>query len=58
MDLFTPVVNEALQHPNFRRLRANRNGYDWDVLNDWARGFVDRDGKFVAEFQRTFDTCF
>ncbi|TKV80133.1 glycosaminoglycan attachment site [Bradyrhizobium elkanii] len=58
MDLFTPVVDETLQHRNFQRLCANQNSYDGDVLNDWARGFVDRDGKFVAEFQRTFDTCF
>ena len=28
------------------------------MLNDWARGFRDRDGKFVQEFQRTFDSCF
>jgi hypothetical protein len=58
MDLFTPVVDEASQHPNFRMIRAHQNGYNCDVLNDWARGFVDRDGKFVDEFQRTFDTCF
>jgi hypothetical protein len=28
------------------------------VLGDWARGFRDRDGKFVQEFQRSFDPCF
>jgi hypothetical protein len=58
MDLFTPIVSEELQHPNFRSICAHKNGYNWDVLNDWARGFKDRDGKFVHEFQRTFDTCF
>jgi hypothetical protein len=58
MDLFTPVVNEALQHSNFRSICAQKNGYNWDVLNDWTRGFKDRDGKFVYEFQTTFDTCF
>jgi hypothetical protein len=58
MDLFTPIVTEALQHPNFRSICAQQNGYNWDVLNEWARGFKDRDGKFVHEFQRTFDTCF
>jgi hypothetical protein len=58
MDLFTPVVSEELQHPNFRSICADQNGYNWDVLNEWARGFKDRDGKFVYEFQRTFDTCF
>lgn len=29
-----------------------------DVLQDWARGFVDRDGKFVEEFQTTFNSSF
>jgi hypothetical protein len=58
MDLFTPIISEALQHPNFRSICAQQNGYNWDVLNDWARGFQDRDGKFVFEFQKTFDTCF
>lgn len=28
------------------------------VLNDWVDGFVDRDGKFVSEFQRTFNSSF
>lgn len=58
MDLFTPIVSEALQHPNFRSICAQQNGYNCDVLNEWARGFEDRDGKFVFEFQRTFDACF
>jgi hypothetical protein len=58
MDLFTPVIRADLQHPNFRSICAQQNGYNWDVLNDWARGFQDRDGKFVQEFQRTFDTSF
>jgi hypothetical protein len=58
MDLFTPIISEELQHPYFRAICAHQNGYNCDVLNEWARGFKDRDGKFVYEFQRTFDTCF
>jgi hypothetical protein len=27
-------------------------------LNEWVRGFEDRDGKFVKEFQTTFDSSF
>jgi hypothetical protein len=27
------------------------------VLSDWAAGFVDRDGKFVLEFQTTYEAC-
>jgi len=58
MDLFKPVVEQARQHPNFRNLLAIANGFTLDVLNDWARGFVDRDGKFVEEFQTTFNSSF
>jgi hypothetical protein len=32
--------------------------YVCDVLSDWARGFVDRDGKFVREFQTSFNSAF
>lgn len=45
-------------HPNFRSILATGNGYNIDVLQDWARGFVDRDGKFVEEFQTTFNSSF
>jgi len=29
-----------------------------DVLQDWGRGFQDRDGKFVKEFQTSFEPSF
>jgi hypothetical protein len=58
MDLFTPVVSEEAQHPNFRSIWKQANGFNCDVLNEWARGFRDRDGKFVKEFQTTFDSSF
>jgi hypothetical protein len=58
MNLFKPVVEEARRHQNFRNLLAIGNGFTLDVLNDWARGFVDRDGKFVQEFQTTFNSSF
>ena len=58
MNLFKPVVQEARQHQNFRNLLAIGNGFTLDVLNDWVRGFVDRDGKFVQEFQTTFNPGF
>ena len=29
-----------------------------NVINDWADGFIDRDGKFVKEFQTTFNSSF
>jgi hypothetical protein len=58
MQLFEPIVDDAQQHPNFRALLLRRNGYTLDVLQDWARGFVDRDRKFVHEFQTTFNSSF
>lgn len=58
MRLFDPIVAESLQHPNFRNILAIGNGFNLDVLNEWAKGFVDRDEKFVKEFQTTFNSSF
>jgi hypothetical protein len=58
MQLFQPIVPEERFHPNFRNLLTIANGFDLDVLTDWASGFVDRDGKFVEEFQTSFNSCF
>ena len=58
MDLFTPVVPPERYHPNFAKLVGNRNRYDEAVLSKWTDGFIDRDGKFVEEFQTTFNSCF
>jgi hypothetical protein len=58
MNLFHPVVSEDKLHTNLRNILRTRNGYNMDVLHDWARGFGDRDGKFVEEFQTTFNSSF
>lgn len=58
MRLFEPIVEESQQHANFRSIMAVGNGFNLDVINDWANGFVDRDGKFVKEFQTTFNSSF
>ena len=58
MDLFEPVVAVERFHPNFANCVKNDNSYDRAVLSEWADGFVDRDGKFVEEFQTTFNSCF
>ena len=58
MDLFTPVVSEEAQHQNFRMIMRYPNPFNCGVLNEWARGFKDRDRKFVREFQTTFDSSF
>ncbi len=58
MDLFNPIIEERRWHPNFRSLLLLDNRSTFDVLNDWALGFNDRDGKFVQEFQTTFNSSF
>ncbi|MEG0293630.1 hypothetical protein [Enterococcus sp.] len=56
MDLFTPIVEEGKLHHNFIHVKENK--YVRRVLNEWARGFQDRDGKFVKELQTTFNSSF
>jgi len=58
MNLFKPVIPKTRLHPNFRMLSAKYTHYEKDVLQDWAKGFDDRDGKFVKEFQSTFNSSF
>lgn len=58
MDLFTPVVEEARFHPNFRNILAKEHAAERAELARWVEGFPDRDGKFVHEFQTTFNSCF
>ncbi|OGT54753.1 MAG: glycosaminoglycan attachment site [Gammaproteobacteria bacterium RIFCSPHIGHO2_12_FULL_63_22] len=58
MDLFTPIVPAERQHPIFRMLLATDNTPERAVLTEWATGFQDRDGKFVQEFQTTFESSF
>lgn len=58
MDLFTPVVPPSRMHQNFVRTLAEAAASVRDVLTGWATGFVDRDGKFVREFQTTYNSSF
>jgi hypothetical protein len=58
LDLFTAITPPALQNPNFARVVSDEDDAVRAVIRDWAEGFVDRDGKFVGEFQRTFNSCF
>lgn len=56
MDLFTPQVDTSRQHRVFRMLLEEGNAAERAVLTDWATGYRDRDGKFVQEFQMTFES--
>src|SRR5437879_5421204 len=58
MDLFTPIVPAEKLHPNFANVIKMENQHNLAVLQRWAEGFVDRDGKFVREFQTTFNSSF
>jgi hypothetical protein len=58
MQLFEPIIPRDQWHHNFANMMTKPNVYVMDVLTDWARGFIDRDGKFVREFQTTFNPCF
>lgn len=56
LDLFTPVADEDKQHPIFKMILEEKYQPERDVLISWADGFEDRDGKFVYEFQTTFES--
>ena len=58
MNLFEQQVEDQKLHPNFKNIFVARNRYALDVLQGWAQGFEDRDGKFVKEFQTTFNSSF
>jgi hypothetical protein len=58
LDLFSPVVPVDRQHPVFQLLMRAENQAERDVVSSWAADFDDRDGKFVQEFQLTFESSF
>jgi hypothetical protein len=58
MDLFTAVVKVDKLHQNFARTLDDSAAGVRDVLAGWAEGFQDRDGKFVREFQTTYNSSF
>lgn len=57
MRLFEDLVPEQRQHPIYKLVKRDRYGPERSVLEAWADGFVDRDGKFSYEFQTTFEPC-
>lgn len=56
MNLFDIVVSEDKLHQNFVMVSQDKDLVK--VLNTWSIGFIDRDNKFVKEFQTTFNTAF
>ena len=57
MDLFQPRVSEDRQHPVYKMMLHERYAAERAVLQGWADDFIDRDGKFVQEFQVSFEPC-
>lgn len=58
MKLFEPIIDEAKQHQHFKTVLAPEHAASRQVVEVWADGFPDRDGKFVQEFQISFNSPF
>lgn len=58
MDLFTPQIEKSKMHHNFQEMMKEKYPFARELLMQWADGFVDRDNKFVKEFQSSFNSCF
>ena len=55
MDLFTPQIEQDKMHHNFIEMTKEKYPYARDLLTEWADCFIDRDKKFVKEFQSSFN---
>lgn len=58
IDLFTPRFPEDRWHPNYRNALNLAPISSREIVSKWAEGFFDRDGKFVDEFQLSFNSSF
>lgn len=61
MNLFNNIkdVDELKCHPKFLLLRNQPElGYEKKMLDRWTDGLIDKDKKFVREFQETFHSSF
>lgn len=58
MELFTSAVSSDRFNPIFSLLLKPEYEAERRELSRWAEGFEDRDGKFVIEFQTTFESSF
>jgi hypothetical protein len=58
MELFKPKIDETQQHALFKQLMLPSMDAERKVLLSWIDGFIDRDNKFIKEFQTTFESSF
>lgn len=56
MNLYETCTEADRQHPVFKLLVDEGNEQERALLASWAMGMPDRDGKFVKEFQTTFES--
>lgn len=56
-NLFVPIVSSDKLHPYVKYAIDKDDIYVQEVIKNWADGFVDRDKKFVREFQTSFNSC-
>lgn len=56
--LFSTNLGSEKLHPNFKYILREKEPYLREVLQGWGKGFIDRDKKFVNEFQTTFNSSF
>ncbi len=56
MNLFDLVEEEDKLHPIFKLMLEDKYRPERAVLLNWCAGFEDRDGKFIKEFQTTFES--
>ncbi|VED34275.1 Uncharacterised protein [Escherichia coli] len=57
LNLFDDVVPLEKQHPIYIMMKKERYEPEREVINQWAKGFLDRDNKFTKEFQTSFEPC-
>jgi hypothetical protein len=58
VELFKPIVPPERFHPNFVNTLRPASASVRKVLSKWACGFVDRDNRFIKEFQTTYNSAF
>lgn len=57
MKLFDQIIDNQDLHPHFKTVMGDVKEPERQELMRWAYGFPDRDGKFVKEFQSSFNSC-
>jgi hypothetical protein len=58
VNLFEPIIEDVHYHQHFRAMLHSLRDNDREEFLRWAKGFPDRDGKLIKEFQTSFNTVF